>query len=117
MENRKDTLILIEYFDNICPNCSYYEIILLQDKYAFKIEDIDWKKKAFKHKLKVDTVTYLTHSNMVGDGLWKLKTSKLKKNPFDKALYSSHCFGGSRANITWILPNQNTISILADCIL
>jgi hypothetical protein len=117
LENRRDTLILVEYFDNICPTCSFYDITLLNDNITFKIDDVNWKKKVINHKINVDTLSYYKHGNLIGDGLWKLKVNKSNKNPFDKNLYSSPCFDGSRANITWILPNQRIISVHADCFL
>jgi hypothetical protein len=115
LENRRDTLILVEYFDNICLNCNYYDITLLDDSIAFKINEINWTKKPYQHKIEVDTLSFKTHSNSIGDGLWNLKIQKNNNDPFKKDLYSKPCFDGSRAIITWILPNQKTISILADC--
>ncbi len=115
LENRRDTLILIEEFDNICLNCNYFNITLLEDSIAFQINEIDWMKKAYQQKIKVDTVKYRTHSEVFDNGLLKLKTNKIKQRPFEKELYSQPCSDGSRAIITWILPNQKTISILADC--
>ena len=115
LENRRDTLILVEYFDNICLNCNYYDITLLDDSIAFKINEINWIKKPSQHKIEVDTLSFKTHSNSIGDGLWNLKIQKNNNDPFKKDLYSKPCFDGSRAIITWILPNQKSISILADC--
>lgn len=115
LENRRDTLILVEEFDNICLNCNYFNITLLEDSIAFQINEIDWTKKAYQQKIKVDTVKYRTHSEVFDNGLLKLKTNKIKQRPFEKELYSQPCSDGSRAIITWILPNQKTVSILADC--
>jgi len=115
LENRRDTLILVEYFDNICLNCNYYDITLLDDSIAFKINEINWIKKPSQHKIEVDTLSFKTHSYLIGDGLWNLKIQKNNNEPFKKDLYSKPCFDGSRAIITWILPNQKSISILADC--
>lgn len=115
LENRRDTLILVEEFDNICLNCNYFNITLLKDSIAFQINEIDWMKKAYQQKIEVDTLRFKTHSNLIGNGLWNLKIHKKDHEPFKKDLYSKPCFDGSRAIITWILPNHKSVSILADC--
>lgn len=116
-ESRQDTLILVEYFDNICANCNFDEIALLAGRTAYIVRHIDPETRFFQDSVIVDTVRFETHSHLIGNGLWKLTVSKNQSNPFDPKLYSSPCDDGGNANITWILPSLDCRSINANCFL
>lgn len=115
METRKDTLILVEYYDNICLGCSFNEIALLEGHTVYRIKEIDSKMHFSSNSVRMETVSFNTHS-LVGDGIWKLLTKKNETNPFDPKLYSAPCLDGANANITWILPKLVCHSINANCI-
>jgi hypothetical protein len=114
-ENRKDTIILVEYFDNICANCNYEEITVLIGNISYQTENINWKNMSSNYKIVPDTIQFRTHSNLIDNGMWKLLINKNVKNPFAVELYKTNCLDGGNANITWILPDKTCHSINANC--
>ena len=115
-ESRQDTLILVEYFDNICINCDFFEITLLAGDTAYAISKRDYKTQFVSDSVSVSKVSFKTHGNLIGDGLWKLLYNKNLPDPFNSKLYGKPCFDGARANITWILPKLVCRTIDVDCI-
>ncbi|WP_146141350.1 hypothetical protein [Spirosoma oryzae] len=116
VESRQDTLILVEYFDNICVNCNFSAVSILVGDTAYEIERVDYNTQFVRDSVKVSKVNYKTRGHLIGDGLWKLLSNKTQPNPFNPKLYSSHCLDGANANITWILPKLVCYSVHVNCI-
>lgn len=119
---RKDTLIYIEEYDNICKGCRSVKSALMVGRYVYYLENWDWKVDLQKSTLQIDSLDLrLTHRRELiraspNQSFLMLYVMKGNKDSFNEKNYGSPCLDGANANLTWILPSLKAKSINVDCI-
>ncbi len=112
---KSDTLILIQYYDNIYYNCNFERLALIvRDKlHTNQLNPVTFKEDFSS----ITTQKIVKIPNLpFNDAIYQLYSNKNSVNFYDPSLYGSPCFDGERGIITWLFPDKTCKQIFVNCI-